>query len=138
MDIRELRINSSVLYDGERVKVCSIADINPFEPGVIVKSSKQKSLWKAMSESLSPIPITEELLKELMPPKGLYESLGDWHVFVLTHGEFQIEVKIVGERTCVSIRMYDEYSTKFAEMIGIRYLHELENFVYMTTKKELI
>lgn len=139
IDIRELRIGSSVLFNDERVKVRSIADINPFEPGVLVKSSKQKSLWKTTPESLSPIPITEELLKELgfeeEKPQGEGWDYGIEKVFMK---EFDSPIE---EDYFISLAQYEGglYQLQVLGTIAyVRDLHTLQNFVYLTTKKELI
>lgn len=120
MDIRELRINTSVLLDGKRVRITELAKV-----GLVygVKFADDET-WYDLSE-IDPIPITEELLKELGFDKREIEGLPPyWRKDDITF-----------EWSC-----WDKWRVAIndSEYAYVEYLHEAETFVYLTTKKELI
>lgn len=134
IDIRELRIGSHVLFKGERVKIESI-DIH----GAVRCSPKGYRDWhETDAEKLDPIPITEELLKELGFEKETSNAFRKYYCeseyferivsccFMdgVNGGSWTVKYWDDGNRNC----FFDE----------ILYLHELEAFVYLTTKQELI
>lgn len=149
MDIRELRIGSSVLFNDERVKVIGIADFKDLYPtldsGVAIQSQIAKNgiTFNVNPKDLSPIPITEELLKELGFEytsgkrakcfniiDNFEKSIGGLNRIKLVTGD------IDDIEDCFDLRITTNEQDLYIE--GIRYLHELENFVYLSTKKELI
>lgn len=118
IDIRELRIGSTVLYNGERVKVQRIEGDDVIDAIICERG------WIPIKD-LDPIPITEKLLKEL----GFVE-----------HGQcmgypFWRKDRIEAQR------LHDaKWRVDFnnGEYVVVKYLHEAEAFVYLTTKQELI
>lgn len=146
IDIRELRINTSVLLDGKRVKITELAKV-----GLVygVKFADNET-WYDLSE-IQPIPLTPELVKELgffesemakdSPTlHGIYidpymvklakESKGDFPK-IPTDELFQLwHVKLPNK--------YGEWKI-FANKgeVYVSYLHELENMYYYLTGREL-
>ena len=125
MDIKELRIGNHVLYEGKRVKIDHISqfgDIGLVDITYTLVSPKD----------LDPIPLTEELLKELGfeclwgVPKDMEKHIGEIGLYSthLNNGKYRISIS-------------NDDSTNYGDML-CQYLHELENFVYLTTKQELI
>lgn len=120
IDINTLHIGSHVLIGGERREVfglgCGRVSYLPHPVSSISES--------VLAEEVEPIPITEELLREL----GLLKM--EEHGSVSVWMNRNIRIDIIGER--------------MTAMVGIdcispvRYLHELEAFLYLTTKTELI
>lgn len=133
MDIRELRINSSVLYEGERVKIDQISQFGNI--GLIDVNHTLVS-----PKDLSPIPITEELLKEL----GLIDAISPSEMYVLKINDEKYDIWLVKNKNDWAIATKPKDQSMFANIFGetayckVDYLHELETFVYLTTKKELI
>lgn len=133
IDIRELRINSHVLLKGERVEVEGIDNLRELVglKGFYVEREGERFHLAYRPQDLDPIPLTEELLKEL----GFRNEYGDFY-------------KDLGENLCLSLNhakafiIWEVRNGKFvndlASMDNCRYLHELEAFVYLTTKQELI
>lgn len=131
IDIKELRIGNHVLYDGERVKIDQIqqfGDIGLVDITYTLVSPKD----------LSPIPITEELLKELgfeeekEPEEGWYYGIEK--VF---KKEFD---SLIEEDYFISMAQYEGglYQLQVLGTIAyVRNLHELQDYVFMTCKKEL-
>lgn len=122
IDIRELRIGSSVLLNGKRVKVEGIVIQN----GIVFFENDN-----AYADILEPIPITEGLLKELGFEKSETNQY-DWYKHI---DDFSIFIKIFKRGRCRA-EVYSEFS-HHGNMV-CWYLHELEAFVYLTTKQELI
>lgn len=154
IDIQSLHIGSHVLLvdneivpgityleKGVRYKVTGIDSFNNLI-SLGDKYEERYGIKHALSfnpDNLAPIPITEELLAEISAGKHEKSNkVGDYFVCVWTIGEYQIEFRIIGERNIVVIRDYAEPQTLIAESMNIRYLHELEAFIYLTTKQRLI
>lgn len=128
ISIQELRIGNHVFLDGKKVEIDEISISG--QVGCITQDND----WFGVDadDRLSPIPITEELLKELgfgkiKDPRfdyaKRYENNRGLFVSIITDGVIRIEswdgLILRGNTIC-------------------QYLHQLENFVYLTTKKELI
>lgn len=129
MDIRELRIGNHVLYDGERMEVKAIDSEEEEICGLV------GDRWTmADEEDIAPIPITENLLKEL-----------GFEVRVLTYrlkaeieiDEFLISLNKMKNADFFELYIYNQALRESQNML-VRELHTLQNFVYLTTKQELI
>lgn len=138
IDIRELRIGSSVLLCGNRVKVTELSQ-EQIAVGNYVEREGSKFPIGYTSDQIDPIPITEELLRELgfegatTPEEGWYYGIEkvferefdspieeDYHIFLAQHEGGLYQLQVLGV------------------LAFVRNLHELEAFVYLTTKQELI
>lgn len=132
IDIRELRIGNHVQLDGERVAIDEISISG--QVGCITQDND----WLGVdaNDRLDPIPITEDLLKELGFEKD-DDNILNVPVFSKDIDGFFIEVK--------EFNGYDEWRVHIDDcdrdsvgVLDLYYLHELENLVFMTTKKELL
>lgn len=133
MDIRELRIGSHVLYEGERVKIDQISQFGNI--GLVDIAHTLVS-----PKDLSPIPITEELLKELGFEED-EEPEDGWDYGIEKVFSKEYDAPIECEYPCVSVAQYQRglYHLQVEGTTAyVRDLHTLQNFVFMTTKKELI
>ena len=128
MDIRELRINTSVLFNDEQVKVVAM-DCEDTIGGFVKHEGNEK--WHYILE-YKPIPITEELLKELGFDNGWQGTFDGYEITVTEQCEFGYSMGAYD----VSIKNVMT-SSHIATIDGIKYLHELEQFVFLTCKKEL-
>ena len=129
IEINTLHIGSHVLYNGKHERVRGLDEDN----GLIIRFPAEYVL----ASEVEPIAITPELLAEFMPENGLSKNFGDFYVFVWKDNDYQIEIKIIGERARVKINR-DGYDGVFALATDIHYIHKLEAFLYLTTKTELI
>ncbi len=136
IDIKELRIGSHILAGGVRARVIDIhkkcLETENFPYQVFVEGFSpddgEKKVVGGMSENLDPIPLTAELLQELgFETLAQSGSMSSW-------ARDDIYISIVGE--CVSARIVNDKNDLYIS--SIRYLHELEVFVYLTTKQGLI
>ena len=127
IDISTLTIGSHVLFNGERVRI-TVIDESGFIP--FVKTDVNHYSWLQPKE-LDPIPITDELLLELG--------------FRCKYSSFY---KDLNSNLCLSYNSYKafivwevrngEFINDLSSMENLCYLHELEAFVYLTTKLKLI
>lgn len=136
IDAKELTQDCHVSFAGDRA---TVEDIDYFRGRVSLGINCANQRILVLPKSLEPIPITEELLEEISAGKHeKSDKHGDYFVCVWTIGEYQIEFRIIGDRNIVAIRDYAEPQTLIAESMNVRYLHELEVFVYLTTKQKLL
>ena len=135
IDPKELRIGAHVLYNGKRMAVMSCvsdaadrAYISLFEP------TSQTHYPAIGSGDIEPIALTPELLTEL--GFELTTNYGG----VLEYEKGVIQIQFWGDRIGFHIIVGGEQEiTKRGMAIrSIRYLHELEAFLYLATKTELI
>lgn len=133
IDVKELRIGSHVSVGGVRKRIDHIGingelgEIYIFNPEwTKERQSKERSEHTWFCTQIEPIPLTAELLEEIG-----FELTGDWGEYKV-YTKKNITVRIVGER------IYAKVAPNLGALIDIKYLHELESFVYMTLGKELI
>lgn len=124
IDVKELRIGAHVEFNKERVKILGIEVADDEDVPVIIKTS----LASVEPDEIEPIPLTADLLQEIgfvcIEQRG---SISVWE-------RGNIHICILGERIAARI----ENGKNSPSISSIRYLHELEAFVYLTTKQELI
>ena len=129
VDIKSLRIGSHVMWNGKRRKVDAITeDSIAFR----IADTEQKMYDSATIESVEPIAITPELLKEL----GFQfrkSAGGSWCISDKKGGYFYATV--CSDSTCV-VTHYPDFG--FQSRVVCTYLHELEAFAYLIAKTELI
>lgn len=126
LEVKELRIGNHVLYEGERVKIDQIqlfGDIGLVDITYTLVSPND----------LSPIPITEELLTEFGFEKNNTDLDLDYEKF--PKDGLGIFIKVIKENL-IRVGIWDNVIKK-GDML-CQYLHELETFVFITTKKELL
>lgn len=150
-DIKELRAGAHVEIAGHRYRLAAIDSLNN-EVGIelyVMDEAGRKYPKGYKVNDIEPIPITSELLQEL----GLAKSCGDVVAFIDTKSA-KVMAEKNGENVIPTIEVWqDEYTRPYwivAVMcsngdiplphgrIAVRYLHELEAFVHLTTKTELI
>lgn len=129
IDIKELRIGNHVLLDGERVEIDEISISGQI--GCITQDSD----WLGVdaNDRLDPIPITEDLLTEL----GFEKNEDELQYNYIKRNEYKLNffITLIDDNF---IRIGVWHKTVWHGDFRCQYLHELENFVFMTTKKELI
>lgn len=139
IDAKELHIGNHVSLDG--VGVFRITDIETTheDAELLIFGEHISDNFKSVEgypttlneEYLQPIPITPSLLEELGFEHGSDER--EWHKDI---GEVWIGIHLFLDRERMRVNVCDD-TADYGNVI-IRYLHELENFVYLTLKRELI
>ena len=128
IDINTLHIGSHVLIDGQRREIfglgCGRVSYLPHPLSSVAES--------VLADSVEPIPITEELLTEL----GFINTSSTRRIVYTKGCEYDglwVEVRNLKDRWEVFVSNND-----WDGRMAVRYLHELEAFLYLTTKTELI
>lgn len=135
MKIEELHVGCHVLAWGEKAKIESLPG------GGEVGYIKADGDWEQTDIChIEPIQITEELLKDI----GFFEEkppVEGWTYGVEKVFSKMYDAPIECEDPYISLAQYEGglYQLQVEGTFAfVRYLHELENFTFMTTKKELI
>ena len=128
IDIKELRVGSIVSIGGKMRRIAAIDALNR-QIGIDAYTTDAKGVKRPFGykiEDIEPIPITEELLTELGFEKRKERgSVSRWE-----HST-NMAITIWGERMELTIG-------DILAVEPVHYLHELEAFLYLTTKTELI
>lgn len=139
MDIKELRINNSLYYGDEIVRVKGI-DVTQIMVWVADNNSKP---FPTLLDGLEPILLTEELLKELGfeytsgKRAKCFNIIDNFEKNIGSFNRIKLETGDIDDiEDDFDLRITTNERDLYVE--GIRYLHELETFVYLTTKQELI
>lgn len=129
VDIKSLRIGSHVMWNGKRRKVDAIT-----EEGIAfrIADTERKMYDSATIESVEPIAITPELLKEL-GFEFRKSAGGSWCISDKKGGYFYATV--CSDSTCI-VTHYPDFG--FQSRVVCTYLHELEAFAYLISQTELI
>lgn len=131
--VKELCIGAHVFVNGVRARVidihkkCLETENFPYQIFVegIPSEDGIKKVVGGMCDGIDPIPITPKLLEELG-----FEKINE-HGTCSGWKRGDIQIAIYGERV-------ELYIFACIHVLSIRYLHELESIVYLTTKQELI
>ena len=122
IDIKELHIGAHISINGERVRIEQIAtDYIGFK-----HKEGDYSGYPPDRDRIEPIPITEELLSELG-----FECIARYNESWWQRGNKRIKIK----GNYVEVEVYQGFYDATWRCV---YLHELEAFLYLTTKTELI
>lgn len=127
IDIHSLHIGSHVLFNGERVEIGAIHATSSDYHHYYIQTRNGNHIYQIDPRRLLPIPITEELLTELGFEK-MEEDDENRTSFFHTNLKFGLMLFSDGQY----------YVSNLPNSLIGRYLHELEAFVYLTTKQRLI
>lgn len=149
IDARELRVGNHISVEGERCYVESIQG-----NGSLVGYITPQGDWEAtdpMNDWIEPIPLTAGLLTEIgFVKRTRCDNDKDYYIDAESAGQMertrlvipQIEIQNyseIGNPELWEIKIISTDNTLAVEhKTTVRYLYELENFVYMTLKSELI
>ena len=126
IDPKTLHIGSHILVNGKQVEIESI--INDSQIGCYTPNYDDWFGCDPREDSVEPIPITKELLTELGFLK--MEEHGSVSVWMRRN----IRIDFYGTR--ITAMVGNDYNK--CEISSICHLHELEAFLYLTAKTELI
>lgn len=151
IDPKELHIGSHVKYQDKIYRVFAI-DERKQQVELCVYATNTNRISKSLIcgiESINPIPITEELLTELGFEKEVYDRYTNPKSRFIDKETARRKAKgivlIVPRITIQYINVTNPFWSVFVygenmkdNKMAVRYLHELESFLYLTTKTELI
>ena len=144
IDIKELRIGNHIICNGVRAKVvdlqtCRFGNKTALHISVmgISPQTGEEKIVGAMADSdyIQPIPITEDLLTELGFEIRPFKYLLKAEKYLSGYDEIVMLERLKGED---KFEVYIYLAKEETHKTHLKYLHELENFVFMTTKKEMI
>ena len=128
IDINTLHIGSHVRIGGKMHRISAIDALNG-QIGIDAYTTDAKGVKHPFGykvEEVEPIPITEELLMELG-----FECIARYNESWWQRGNKRIKIK----GNYVEVEVYQGFYDATWRCV---YLHELEQFLYLTTKTELI
>lgn len=141
--IKELTVGSWV-YDGDKTQfpmyVCSV-----MHDGYVTLDFKSNEgmPWDSNAKDLEGIPLTEELLEKI----GLKDTFNGektlYSMMLKVSDKRHISINVCLD--CGSVSVADMTEAKFPEVnvrlcsytTNIKFLHELQNFIFLTTKQQL-
>lgn len=159
IDPKELRIGSHVMVDGVRARVIRIdepKDEHEIPPCTLLRfKALANGKWydcggPADADRVEPIALTAELLEELgfekvtlqTRPKPIIQYVDAESIKAQAE---DLDVRVVPRITIQHINVRNPFWTVSAygedmedNRMAVRYLHELEAFLYLATKTELI
>ena len=152
IDPKELRIGSHVNLDNKRAKIVCLEPYSKIFPcSVEAHRCGLPTIYHLEDmHDLEPIPITEELLTELgfekvtlqTRPKPIIQYVDAESIKAQAE---DLNVRVVPRITIQYINVTNPFWSVSAygenmedNRMAVRYLHELEAFLYLTTKTELI
>ena len=125
IDINTLRIGSHILCNGNRERVRGLEE----DGGLIIRFPAEYVL----ASEVEPIRITEELLTELGFEKRESGSFAKGYA-----PDSWIFITLYATNELCKVNIFPSDPRKEASSVLGCYLHELELFLYLTTKTELI
>ena len=128
IDIKELHVGSTIRIGGNMHRISAIDALNG-QIGIDAYKTDAKGVKHPFGykiEEVEPIPITEELLTELG-----FECIARYNESWWQRGNKRIKIK----GNYVEVEVYQGFYDATWRCV---YLHELEAFLYLTTKTELI
>lgn len=136
IDIRELRIGSHIKCGDDICRiVCIDADVDEATPVIRAERRDKRGVYHYPTtlnpDYIEPIPITSDLLREL----GFEHEIVAWEKIINP----EQWIYLYGDECLKKYNFRIHYAPLNSGLFGeCRYLHELETFLYLTTKKELV
>jgi len=100
-------------------------------------------LWESTPEELQGIPLTEELLEKMGFKESYAEGVKFHSLFFKVNDKkhLHLSIRLDKQRTDISEitqKNFPEAEVKLRSHIeNMRFLHELQNFLFLTTKQQL-
>ena len=135
IDPKTLHIGSTVSIGGKMHRIVAIDALNG-QIGINAYTTDAKGVKHPFGykiEDVEPIPITEELLTELGFEKRESGSFAKEYA-----PDSWVFITLYATRELCKVGIYPADSIKEASGVLSCYLHELESFLYLTIKTELI
>lgn len=142
IDIRDLCIGNWV-YDGDRTQFPMYViglDINDV---YLNFESNEGDVWESSYEDLQGIPLTEELLEKMGFKESYAEGVKFHSLFFKVNDKKHLHLSIRLDKQRADISEVSQKNFPNAEVrlrshiVDMKFLHELQNFVFLTTKQQL-
>lgn len=142
IDVRDLTIGCYV-YDGDRTKFPMYVQTIGEDYVYLNFEGNEGDLWESTPDELQGIPLTEELLEKMGFKKSHAEGAKFHSLFFKVNDQMHLHLSIRLDKkrsdiSEVTQKNFPEAEVKLRSHIeNMRFLHELQNFVFLTTKQQL-
>lgn len=142
IDIHDLCVGNWV-YDGECVQFPMWVQTIGEDYVYLDFEGNESDLWESTPEELQGIPLTEELLEKMGFKKSHAEGAKFHSLFFKVNDKkhLHLSIRLDKQRADISEitqKNFPEAEVKLLSHIeNMRFLHELQNFLYLTTKQQL-
>lgn len=142
IDIRDLTIGNCV-FDGNHTNFPM--QITSLSEGYVTMSfpSNEGMDWESTPDELQGIPLTEEMLEKMGFKESYAEGVKFHSLFFKVNDKKHLHLSIRLDKKRADIseitqKNFPEAEVKLRSHIeNMRFLHELQNFVFLTTKQQL-
>ena len=142
IDIHDLCIGNWV-YDGERTQFPMWVQTIGEDYVYLDFEGNEADLWESEPKDLQGIPLTEELLERMGFKESYAEGVKFYSLFFKVNDKkhLHLSIRLDKQRTDISEitqKNFPEAEVKLRSHIeNMRFLHELQNFLFLTTKQQL-
>jgi len=142
INIHDLCIGNWV-YDGERAQFPMWVQTIGEDYVYLDFEGNEGDLWESTPEELQGIPLTEELLEKMGFKESYAEGVKFHSLFFKVNDKkhLHLSIRLDKQRTDISEitqKNFPEAEVKLRSHIeNMRFLHELQNFLFLTTKQQL-
>ena len=142
IDIHDLCIGNRV-YDGEHTQLPMWVQTIGEDYVYLDFEGNEGDLWESTPEELQGIPLTEELLEKMGFKESYAEGVKFHSLFFKVNDKKHLHLSIRLDKQRADISEVTQKNFPNAEVrlrshiVDMKFLHELQNFVFLTTKQQL-
>ena len=142
IDIHDLCIGNWV-YDGERTQFPMWVQTIGEDYVYLDFEGNEADLWESEPKDLQGIPLTEELLERMGFKESYAEGVKFYSLFFKVNDKKHLHLSIRLDKQRADISEVTQKNFPNAEVrlrshiVDMKFLHELQNFVFLTTKQQL-
>lgn len=142
IDVRDLRIGNYV-YDGDKTQFPMYVQTIGEDYVYLDFEGNEGDLWESTPEELRGIPLTEELLEKMGFKESYAEGVKFHSLFFKVNDKNHLHLSIRLDKQRADISDVTQKNFPDAEVqlrshiVDMKFLHELQNFVFLTTKQQL-
>ena len=131
------------MYDGERTQFPMFIRGIGEDYAYLDFPQNEGDLWESKQEDLEGIPLTEELLEKMGFKESYAEGVKFHSLFFKVNDKkhLHLSIRLDKQRADISEitqKNFPEAEVKLRSHIeNMRFLHELQNFLFLTTKQQL-
>lgn len=142
IDVHDLCIGNWV-YDGDKTQFPMFIRAIGEDHVYLDFEGNEGDLWESTPDELQGIPLTEEMLEKMGFKESYAEGVKFHSLFFKVNDKKHLHLSIRLDKKRADIseitqKNFPEVEVKLRSHIeNIRFLHELQNFIFLTTKQQL-
>lgn len=142
IDVRDLRIGNYVYY-GDKTQFPMYVQTIGEDYVYLDFEGNEGDLWESEPKDLFGIPLTEELLEKMGFKESYAEGVKFHSLFFKVNDKKHLHLSIRLDKQRADISEVTQKNFPNAEVrlrshiVDMKFLHELQNFVFLTTKQQL-